>query len=293
MSEFEEDEVTREYRRLGAGAAGGPSPAVRERILAFASDLSAQRARGRIVPLRRPRVFPWRSALFGTVAAAALTGLTLAPLLLQRLREPAKSALVDVHEPVQVELSEDQAASPTLIEIEPPPPAAAPPARGAALRRAPAPPSESRVARSAPAAPPAAVAPAANAVTAQVREAAADQVQRSGGIPRAEAARPALTARAASAPPASTPLQTLAVQGATEQLQGLLEEGREVDARDALGRTPLLAAVEGGQLESARLLLEHGANPNLADARGRTPLAAAQRSGRADIVALLRRHGAR
>lgn len=291
MSEFDEDDLTRQYRRLGAPEA--PAPAVRERILAYAAELAAERARGRIVPLRRPRVFRWRPALFGTMAAAALTALTLAPLLLHRLREPAKSVQVAANEPVVVELSGNEAggsatAAPPVQILSESSPDASPPAPRVARAAAPPPPTEARLAanltaRSAPAA------AGASAEAKATQAAALDATQVAGGA----SVRPALIAGRPGAPAPVSALPELAAQGATERVRALLEEGSPVDARDARGRTALLGAVEGGHLDTARVLLEHGADPRLADGSGLTPLAAAERGGRADLAALLRQHGAR
>ena len=281
----EDEELTRQYRRLAAQDAREPSAAVRERIVGYARELAAQRTRGRIVPLPRPRAIPWRPAVFGTLAAAALTGLTLAPLLLHRLREPAKVQPRMVrNEPVVVELG---APSPPADEltVQSAPGAAPPAGRHPSAQDLPPP----------GAAPP----PAAPGAIASITAVPAPSAAKAANLAAAPAAREASGARAMAADASATPvagpdpLVILAAQGASARVAALLEEGRAVNTADAAGRTALLAAIQGRHADTARLLLEHGADPNLADHAGQTPLAAALRDGNAELAELLRRHGAR
>ncbi len=71
-------------------------------------------------------------------------------------------------------------------------------------------------------------------------------------------------------------------------LNGLLEEGANIDELDEDGRTPLMMAVETGQEDAVRLLLEKDANTKLTNADGKTALEIAQgMEGREAIVEML------
>lgn len=69
----------------------------------------------------------------------------------------------------------------------------------------------------------------------------------------------------------NTPLQIAALEGHTEIVKLLLENGCEIDTLNIDKETPLIDAVENGHLEVIRLLLEHGANPRLGNAKGEEP----------------------
>jgi len=71
------------------------------------------------------------------------------------------------------------------------------------------------------------------------------------------------------------------------ELQTLLENGAELEARDAYGRTPLYVATRAGNLELMRALLARGADPNAENLAGLTPLHAASANGHTDAVRLL------
>jgi cytochrome c len=86
------------------------------------------------------------------------------------------------------------------------------------------------------------------------------------------------------------PIHEAAVDGDTERVERLLDEGADVNAPDDAG-TPLQWALFGGQSATARILLEHGADPNVEGPAG-TPLLAATIGGDVEVVGLLLGHGA-
>ncbi len=69
-----------------------------------------------------------------------------------------------------------------------------------------------------------------------------------------------------------------------QQVQQLLAQGADVNARDAGGWTPLMAAIEWHNIATAKLLLEHGADPNVHDKSGGTPLVLAVRQNCVEVV---------
>lgn len=83
-----------------------------------------------------------------------------------------------------------------------------------------------------------------------------------------------------------------AIDGDIDRLGKALQNGAEVDARDAYGRTALIEAAMHGQREAAELLIERGADVNCADCCGRTPLFSAVSYGRVELFELLLRQGA-
>merc|ERR1712098_213638 len=57
-----------------------------------------------------------------------------------------------------------------------------------------------------------------------------------------------------------------------EIIETLLNNGSEIDARDAISRTPLMYAVINANYDSIVVLLSHGSNVNLKDENGRSAL---------------------
>ena len=70
----------------------------------------------------------------------------------------------------------------------------------------------------------------------------------------------------------NTPLQIAALEGYSDIVRLLLENGCDVNIKNIDKDTPLIDAVENGHVEVVRLLLEHGADPRLANARGQEPV---------------------
>lgn len=73
-------------------------------------------------------------------------------------------------------------------------------------------------------------------------------------------------------------IHSAAAQGDVAQLERLLSQGAEVNAREPNNgsSTPLHAAAKHGHLAATNLLLQHGALPTLRDARNSTPLQVAK-----------------
>lgn len=96
-----------------------------------------------------------------------------------------------------------------------------------------------------------------------------------------------------SAPSKSLPnLHEAAKTGDEDLTRRLLEEGAQVDGRDARGITPLGVAVGFNKLPVVRALLDNGADVALIDARGNTALHYAAGYGRKDAAEVLLAAGA-
>jgi ankyrin repeat protein len=78
----------------------------------------------------------------------------------------------------------------------------------------------------------------------------------------------------------------------TDDVQALLSQNADPDARDDENRTVLSVAVADGSSELVRLLLEAGADPNLPDDDGLTALDIAIYRRRLDLAWLLVNFGA-
>lgn len=101
-----------------------------------------------------------------------------------------------------------------------------------------------------------------------------------------------------TAPPARfcphdwTTLWGAAALGFKKIVRHQLEQGTQVNARDAWGRTPLWWAVDECRHEIAELLLAWAANPDTRDEQGLGPLHVATIRGDLELVELLLSHGA-
>jgi hypothetical protein len=292
------DDLDEHYRRAARQAGSRPSDAVRRAILEHAAQRAAEHAAAHPsqpaandpLPLRRraarwsPR---WPLAVFGTLAAAGIAGLLVAPQLPWNRALPEASVARSVPsrvEPFPATPLNDTAARATAVAPSAELPAPARPAFRQLQSQREA------------AAQPQAAAPAPFAAA----PVGADQAAAGAAIAAKSApmAGPAAAMRAAAAPRPALPRDANSVMaeasasGDLSRLQVLLREGADINAVDARGRTALLIATENAQAAAVDALLAHGADPNIADARGRTPLAIARAASETEIVAALQRAGA-
>jgi len=299
-------DVDEEYRRASALDPSRPSETVRRAVLAYAEQLATQRAAS-----NQPW---WRPTVLGTLAAAVLAGLMIAPRYLSVrvspvAQEPAARA-TPAAAPPAVAL---QAPETRLDEYMPAPPAAA---SGMASEAA-SPPAVARVpSRLSRTRPKAQGNETIEEAPASAGAALLGSRIKAGAQPGAETRESALKPRHelsdASAVAAVTASRARAAEvqgGAPEDpaaafrraaesgdlaaLAALRQKQSNIDSRDQLGRTALMLATLHGQTDAVSALLAYGADPNAADADGIRPLQAAVAGDQPDIVATLKRYGAR
>lgn len=306
--EAEDRELLERYRRASDADTAVPSDAVRAAILAESRRVAGELAKKdpqRVFDESRPAANDsrWKIPAFGTLGAALLAALLIAPRYWQTAPESKLST------------AQNYAPAPAAAPVPAPATSAAPkaesPARPAvsdalqdvvvtgARRRT----AEAQTPIAAMSAPlPAKDLPLDNpAPPTAAASSAAPSV-----APLEESSRTAVSARFADSagndsgilpghPSAPIParLQSAAKAGDLSQANALLDRGAVVDTRDAKGRTPLMLAIAQGRLDVVRLLLQRGANPNIADNSGKTALQLATDQNLTDIAALLRDAGAR
>lgn len=97
----------------------------------------------------------------------------------------------------------------------------------------------------------------------------------------------------AAPPPRPIPMSELnqqliqaASRGETNRVQSLLEQGAQINAQDAQGRTAVMAATYGNHVESVQALLNAGADVNLRDGMLNNPFLYAGAEGYLDILKL-------
>lgn len=69
-----------------------------------------------------------------------------------------------------------------------------------------------------------------------------------------------------------TPLMRAALDGNTEKVKQLIQQGADINQRDDNGRTGLMFAVINTHYETMKLLLEYGADVNAKSNQGGTAL---------------------
>jgi Ankyrin repeats (3 copies) len=292
-SQDQPEDVDDQYRRASALDPSRPSEAVRRAVLAHAARLAAERAtriEGSKTKSTRTALNQawWRPAILGTLAAAALAGLMVAPRFLVPGAPPVAEA------------TRAQGTRPNAAPDEPAASAPAPgPERtakpGASTRNADMlshtggarPKVDARV--SGGAAPVAAETQSTGAMVGH-REASQQRARSNASLATAITAAPRIGE--APADPAAA-VRRAAEIGDLSGLQMLLEKQTDIDSRDAAGRTALMLATLHGQSDAVAALLAYGADPNAAAADGTTPLQAARAGAHPAIVAALQRYGAR
>jgi hypothetical protein len=282
----QDEELIARYRRAGDADAAAPSESARRAILAESRRVAeqlAKKAPQHRFDVSRPAANDarWKITAFGTVGAALLGTLLIAPRLWES-RHATEVSSVPAAAPAAA------TAAPAVLAAP-----AAPAAKNASSDAAPAPKLES-----------------ASSTREALNEVVVIQAQRKSvlpgvaqniaplpssppGVARGGAVSMSAdrAARAGSVPtPASLP--AAAGLGDVRQAALLLDQGAAVDARDEEGRTPLMLAVARGRLEVVRLLLARGADPNAADNSGRTPLQQARAGNLREVAVLLEQAGA-
>lgn len=89
-----------------------------------------------------------------------------------------------------------------------------------------------------------------------------------------------------------THLMRASLEGQTETVEALLEQGADVNATDSEGRTALMYAAVNMHTDAAKALLEHGADVNATANDGCTALMLAASSDDIEIVRALLSKGA-
>ena len=307
-SQEQPEDVDDQYRRASALDPSRPSEAVRRAVLAHAARLAAERAtriEGSKTKSTRTAVNQawWRPAILGTLAAAALAGLMIAPRFL--VEAPRAQGTRPNTAPALVAHAADTRAE----ERAPSAPALGPERTakpGASTRNADMlshiggarPKVNARASGGA-----APVAAESALVAPRAREEAQSTGAMVGSVEASQQRAPSNTFRGtattavpriseAPAGPAAA-VRRAAEMGDLSGLQRLLEKPTDIDSRDAAGRTALMLATLHGQTDAVAALLAYGADPNAADADGTTPLQAARAGDHPAIVAALQRYGAR
>jgi hypothetical protein len=299
-SQDQPDDVADQYRRASALDPSRPSEAVRRAVLAHAAQLVAKRAtrdEGSVIKSTRRAVNQawWRPAILGTLAAAALAGLVVAPRFLA-LRSLPAAATPSAEGSVAAPTSVAQAPDTRTDERAASAPAAGPESTAkprASTRSADMPTARARPKVNAPVrdGPAAVVAETASAAPRARGEAQSTDAL-GAGLEARQRLGAAVTPTNAAVDPAAA-FRRAAEMGDLSGLKALLEKQADIDSRDAVGRTALMLATLHGQSNAVAVLLAYGADPNAADADGTTPLQAAKAGDHPAIVAALQRYGAR
>ena len=92
--------------------------------------------------------------------------------------------------------------------------------------------------------------------------------------------------------PAPEELLEVCEQGNLEEIERLLAQGADVNAKDNGGWTALMWVASYGHTETAEMLIDNGADVNAIDNYGRTALIIATSYGYTEIIDLLKEKGA-
>jgi hypothetical protein len=283
----EPDNVDEFYRHASSLDPSRPSESVRQAVLKYAAELAAHRvaqhAPTQIQTSRRAAKKGWRRpTIFGTLAAAAIAGLLVAPRFLV---EPPAAATRAVGPPPRQDVSVGTPAQATTAADRPSadapafaPPTALPPTPATAPR-----------------------APVTRAASPAMNRILAENGSLTGGSPAIAAQNSLAKAQSSAAPmggmahptDSAAALRRAAEIGDVPGLQRLLDEPIDIEARDSSGRTALMLATLRGQIKAVDALLAHGADPNTADAQGNSPLQIALAGDEPAIARALQRAGAR
>ena len=266
------DDIDDRYRRAAALDPSRPSESVRRAVLEHAAKLAAERSMGRSAAQEAEDIPTqlgvgrtaanqrwWRPAIFGTLAAAALAGILIGP---QYLPPHAPSTVAQS----KIEATRPEADAVQSLPVSQSQPPSSPlmaQRQGMAKDRA------------------------ASGNAAALKESAQDKASSYTAPPEN------VSPMGASAEAPAAALRRAAESGDIGNLQILLHQRLDVDARDVGGRTALMLATLHGQIRAVDALLSAGADPNAADAGGVTPLGAAMHANQSAIAAALRRAGAR
>lgn len=322
------DDIDDRYRRAAALDPSRPSERVRDAVLSHAAQRAAERPSDRTqttaatapppspaptassssTARRRPwykasRFVPRRlSTIVGTLAAAVLVGLLVTPrFLFTRDATLSSEPRVEVAS-IAAPTAAPQAALPKAEEVQSYVPrtqergAAAARARALAGKEAQAN-LDAASASTQPsqtfAAPIAAAPPPAAASAPTTARPPAPSVAYTSATSSAIAQAHSLALPAAPDSPASgAALRRAAEQGDVARLQFLLDQGADVNARDADDRSPLMLAVTHSRTKIVEVLIAHNANVNAADRNGTTPLQVAESTHQTALAATLRAAGA-
>jgi hypothetical protein len=300
------DELDDLYRRASALDPSRPSELVRQTVLARAAELAALRAAKpahlHVDPTRAAgNQARWRPAVVGTLAAAALAGLLIAPHFLTPTAppptasqpaqgpRPQPAATLTARAPV-MQQAPDLRSNP----LQSPLPSGNPERRAEPLPSVPR--AAAEIAAQRMPAPLNDTTPSPSVAAQGAVEGDRRRVLRNNSTATLTAraqSLPAPRAQAARAMDPAAALRRAAELGDLPALHALLEEDLDIDARDGDGRTALMLATLHGRGAVVDALLASGADPNAADAHGTTPLQAAAVGDQPAIVAALRRSGGR
>jgi hypothetical protein len=326
-----EDEVDDLYRRVSALDSSRPSESVRRAVLDHAARLAAQRPpeTGPVkIDFTRPAANQaWRRpAIFGTLAAAALAGIIIAPQFLTprapgtrvsppvvASRDPSAGAPPAAAPPApELAQSEDKLQDRMFKRQSAPPPAEA--KNNLELRagaqqggassaesatdlaandipakktQSPATAQRSAAVPSLPAAPSPVAGPSMAGARSRANEQSADQAQGTDNVPSPPASQDAVTAQTSASANGAVKSEARRMQGVSGGVSALSTPARLADSATALRR-----AAEIGDLTALQAMIDNQSEIDARDSSGRTALMMAALHGQAPAVDVLLAHGA-